>query len=726
MSESQSHDSPAPKSDPIVGMELGNYKIVELIGEGGMGAVYAARHPVLGREVAVKVLSRKFCDEEDFLARFRQEALAANRVGHEVIVEATDFGELPDGRSYYVMDRLQGESLGVMMDRRGAIPLAETAELILPVMDALQAAHESGVIHRDLKPDNIFLQKGRKGRIQPKLLDFGLAKMLEVDHTGTNVTTQTGLLLGTPLYMPPEQFSGKPETLGPWTDVYALAGVIYHMLAARPPYDEHGFADLLMQHMQAPIPSICDRKAGMPQALDDALHLALAKKPDERFQNMRAFRQAFEAAVRTAADLGIGATIRPTTADDLFPRRRPEARDVITVAERQPPANKASPAEPAPPAAVAPPAEPAPLAEPAPPEEPVAEETPTPESLPFRDERPGMEPRPAGAPAAGAPAARTAAGKVVAVAQPKPPKDPFAEVEFTEKVTRPAAKRRGLGTVVLVALILGVAGAGGYGLWRHFQTPAPPRGGTLVVDAQPKGALIRIDNETVWSPSPVRRSLAVGSHRVTIKKPGFDSIETWVSVRPGKRTSLALDLLPSGGPAPQPDTPMRPDEPGASAAAMAQPGSPARPADMGAAPVALRPDMRPGRRPGRNPRGSMRLPQTRPVMDNPPAMTSGGMAPGLASLLTRPPDIGAAIRRVYPQLKACFLEAKPGSAILKKRLRVALRVGTSGKVASARVSPGVLAATAVGRCIRRKASAWKLPPYPNPYTYAFSVRFASN
>jgi len=247
MSESQSPDSPASETDPLVGMELGNYKIVEMIGEGGMGAVYSARHPVLGREVAVKVLSRKFCDEEDFLARFRQEALAANKVGHRVIVEAIDFGTLPDGRSYYLMERLQGESLGVLMDRRGAIPLAETAELILPVMDALQAAHESSVIHRDLKPDNIFLHRGRKGEIQPKLLDFGLAKMIDVDRTGARVTTQTGLLLGTPLYMPPEQFSGKPETLGPWTDVYALAGVIFHMIDGRPPYDEHGFADLLMQ-----------------------------------------------------------------------------------------------------------------------------------------------------------------------------------------------------------------------------------------------------------------------------------------------------------------------------------------------------------------------------------------------------------------------------------------------------------------------------------------------
>lgn len=698
MSESQSHDSPAPKSDPIVGMELGNYKIVELIGEGGMGAVYAARHPVLGREVAVKVLSRKFCDEEDFLARFRQEALAANRVGHEVIVEATDFGELPDGRSYYVMDRLRGESLGVMMDRRGSIPLAETAELILPVMDALQAAHESGVIHRDLKPDNIFLQKGRKGRIQPKLLDFGLAKMLEVDHTGTNVTTQTGLLLGTPLYMPPEQFSGKPETLGPWTDVYALAGVIYHMLAARPPYNEHGFADLLMQHMQAPIPSICDRKAGMPPALDDALHLALAKKPDERFQNMLAFRQAFEAAVKAAADLGVGATIRPTTSEDLFPRRRPEARDVITVAERPAPAETAAPVEPTAPV------------------EPVAEEEPTPESKPFRDERPGAEPRPA----------KATAGETAAGAKPKPAENPFAAVEFTEKVSRPDGKRRGLGTVVLVGLILGVAGAGGYALWRHFQSPDPPEGGTLVVDAQPNGALIRIDNEAVWSPSPVRRNLAVGSHRVTIKKPGFDSIETWVSVRPGKRTSLALDLLPSSRPTPQPDSPMRPGEPGASVAAMAPPGSPKRPAHMGAAPVVERPHMHPGQRPMRNPGASMGISRTRPARITPPAMTPPGMSSGLASLLTRPPDIGAAIRRVYPRLKACFLEAKPGSAILKKKLRVTLQVGTSGKVTSARVSPGRLAGTAMGRCIRRKAASWKLPPYPNPYTYAFSVRFASN
>ncbi len=711
MSESQSPDSPAPEPDPIIGMELGNYKIVELIGEGGMGAVYAARHPVLGREVAVKVLSRKFCDEEDFLARFRQEALAANKVGHKVIVEATDFGTLPDGRSYYVMERLQGESLGVMMERRGAIPLAETAELILPVIDALQAAHESGVIHRDLKPDNIFLQRGRNNEIHPKLLDFGLAKMLEVDHTGTGVTTQTGLLLGTPLYMPPEQFSGKPEALGPWTDVYALAGVIYHMLAAKPPYDERGFADLLMQHMQAPIPSICDRKVDLPSSLDDALRLALAKKPSERFQNMVAFGQAFEAAVKAGAVLGVGATLLPTTTSaDLMPRARPAAKNVITVAEPRAAAPTQTPSQ-APAAALA-----AALA-------PAANEPESsPAAMSFDDDRPGSKPV----------ARKAQSDKITVVAKAKPVEEPPTPgPESTSGASAPPepavpgkaapGKRsggRGLLTLLLVSLVLGVAGAGGYTLWRRLQVPETPTQGSLVVDAGPKGAVIRIDSETAWSPSPVQRKLAVGSHRVTIRKPGFDQIVTWVSIRPGKETRLALDLLPSNRPEP-PVVPRKNLAPGAMTnEPVTPPDAMGRRTTMGTPPVRARPPSRPRRRPGS---GVM----TSPTMRAMATMSSPGMSTGLSALVRIPLNIGAAINRVYPHLKSCLLKAKAGSPIQKMRWYVSLRAGRNGKVTSARVRPGALSSQAVSRCLQSRIRAWKLPPHSFPYSYTFTVRFAT-
>ena len=741
MSESQSPDSPAPETDPLVGIELGNYHIVELIGEGGMGAVYAARHPVLGREVAVKVLSRKFCDEEDFLARFRQEALAANRVGHEVIVEAIDFGELPDGRSYYVMERLQGESLGAMMDRRGAIPLVETAEIMLPVMDALQAAHDAGVIHRDLKPDNIFLHRGRRQEVLPRLLDFGLAKMLEMDQTGTGVTTQTGLLLGTPLYMPPEQFSGKPETLGPWTDVYALAGVIFHMLAARPPYDERGFADLLMQHMQAPIPSICDRKAGLPPSLDHMLQLALAKKPDERFQNMRALRQAFEAAVKGAADLGVGATIRPVPEVDLFPRKRAAPKDAITVAARKTPSQSELPAAPkapeAPAASTEAPATPRmavsmalrPESSASP--KPALEAKPAPEAEPklaalsFDDHRPGSEPNLVIAAPGETP--------ITATPTPKPKSEPRPVVEPTPPTRSPALDEdapetggggRGLGTALLILLLLGGAGAGGYAYWRSRQTTEAPKRGTLMVDAQPKGALIRIDNEATWAPTPVKRELAVGSHRVTIKKIGFDQIVTWVSIRPGKRTNLALDLLPSSRSAP--GNTMQPDAPhsNAPAGSMTPPDAPRQPPGMASNSGTMRPAPPPMRWPGHD-RGTHTAPPRRRVTTQPMTTMAGGtMSIGISALLTQPPNIGAAIQRLYPRLKSCFLKANPGSDVLKKHMRVALRIGSNGRVTSARVRPGPLAATAVGRCIRNKAKAWKLPPYPNPYIYSFSVQFS--
>jgi len=305
---------------------------------------------------------------------------------------------------------------------------------------------------------------------------------------------------------------------------------------------------------------------------------------------MLAFQQAFEAAVKEVAALGIEATLNPVSSQHLFPRGRRSAKDAITVAERQDSA--ASKSEP----------EPEPGPEPGP--EPEAgrtssaalalkaalgsEAVPEPEPEPARETAPVREPEPA-APSreesAESPRASTPFPDERPGGKPKPPSesevpDPgWSEPEVTAPVVvRPHGK--GSRSSVVVLLIVGLlagAGVSGYALWRHFQTPAASNKGTLVVDVQPKGAMIRIDNEPTGTLSTVRRELKVGSHRVTISKPGFDTIDRWVRIRPGKRTSLALDLLPSSRPAADAGTAGRPAPVAADAAAARPPPTMARP-----------------------------------------------------------------------------------------------------------------------------------------------------
>ncbi|MFH2005725.1 MAG: protein kinase [bacterium] len=276
----------------LVGTKIGNYEIVRLHGKGGMGEVYVAHHPVLDRQVAVKVLSRALSDDEELVARFRQEAQAAGRIGHEAIVEVTDFGTLEDERFYYVMELLNGSSLQEWLDRHGPCSAQDAVGILRPIIEALSAAHEAGIVHRDIKPDNIFLHTDAQGRLKPKLLDFGIAKL--VDHTGesSGVATKTGQLLGTPLYMSPEQAAGETQNIGPWSDVYSIAAVLFRMLTGRPPFLGKSFGALLMKHMQEPPPNPSELRPGLPKALDGLIQSAMAKAPEERMATMRTFLQA--------------------------------------------------------------------------------------------------------------------------------------------------------------------------------------------------------------------------------------------------------------------------------------------------------------------------------------------------------------------------------------------------------------------------------------------------
>ena len=185
----------------LVGKTIGNYQVLGLLGEGGMGQVYRATHPEIGRFVAIKVLSADLAAEPEVIDRFRTEALAVNRIAHPNIIDISDFGALPDGRPYFVMEYLDGETLEARLQRDTQLALDEAAPLLRQILAALEAAHEAGIVHRDLKPENIYVARRRDGDIV-KLLDFGIAKLLSPDKLGS---TADGQMLGTPYYMSPEQ-----------------------------------------------------------------------------------------------------------------------------------------------------------------------------------------------------------------------------------------------------------------------------------------------------------------------------------------------------------------------------------------------------------------------------------------------------------------------------------------------------------------------------------------
>src|SRR5260370_13139382 len=209
---------------PMSGKEIGNYRLLELIGEGGMGAVFAGEHRYLGSAVAIKILHGSYAGNPSVTQRFFQEAKSALEIGHPGIVKILDFGQAPDGSLYLVMELLKGQNLREAM-AGGKFDEASTARIGAGTADAIAAAHAKSIIHRDLKPDNIFLVGD-----QIKVLDFGIAKVMS-----SSGATRTGALLGSPQYMAPEQAKGTKQ-VGAWSDIYSLGAILFEMLTGRALY----------------------------------------------------------------------------------------------------------------------------------------------------------------------------------------------------------------------------------------------------------------------------------------------------------------------------------------------------------------------------------------------------------------------------------------------------------------------------------------------------------
>jgi serine/threonine-protein kinase len=274
---SQPQHNPLLEVELTPGRDVGGYIVEKKIGEGGMGVVYGAHHPKIGKRAAIKVLSKQLCSVQVAVDRFVQEARSVNQIRHPNIVDIFAFGELPDGRSYFVMEWLEGDTLSKRL-MAGNLNLVEVIEILDEVADALEAAHEKGVVHRDLKPDNVFLVPVRGGRRLVKLLDFGLAK-LGGDEPGI-VKTRSGIMMGTPAYMSPEQARGK--NVDHRTDVYALGAMAFEMVTGRAPYDADTAFDILMQHINGPIPRPSSIWSELPAPLDEIIIKLLAKQPADR------------------------------------------------------------------------------------------------------------------------------------------------------------------------------------------------------------------------------------------------------------------------------------------------------------------------------------------------------------------------------------------------------------------------------------------------------------
>ncbi len=274
--------------DPLLGSSVGSYQIIRLLGSGGMGAVYLAEHPVIRSRVAVKFLHPQYTENRKVVDRFFNEARAVNLIGHDNILKILDLNITPDGRHYFVMELLEGQSLQALVEQGKPVPLSIAGPILLQFCEALQAAHDRQIFHRDVKPENVYLiaHKGRKNFV--KVVDFGVAKLAEPSPgRGGTGTTQTGMVVGTPSYMSPEQAGGVHQKIDARSDIYSTGVMMFQLATGALPFPSENFGEVLVGHMREEPPHPRALKPELPVEYEQVILQALAKSQDARQQSMQ-------------------------------------------------------------------------------------------------------------------------------------------------------------------------------------------------------------------------------------------------------------------------------------------------------------------------------------------------------------------------------------------------------------------------------------------------------
>ncbi len=312
--------------DALLGQVLADkYRIEELISSGGMGSVYRGTHVLMDKTVAVKVLRPSLAADEKIVARFSREARAASKISHPHALSVTDFGESENGVVFLVMEYLDGRTLKQIIRDEGPIPLPRAVEILRQIGGALDAAHGEGVVHRDLKSDNIMLLSS-SGTDYAKVLDFGIAKIKEAEGTYDPGLTAPDLVIGTPQYMSPEQCSQSPD-IDARSDIYSLGVILYEMLVGHVPFTGGSPTAIMLQHLQHQAPSVLDERSDVPEAIGRVVARALEKRPEDRYQTVGELVEDFTiAAGMEPASVSLSAS---------HPRVEPTAQQVADDADEE-------------------------------------------------------------------------------------------------------------------------------------------------------------------------------------------------------------------------------------------------------------------------------------------------------------------------------------------------------------------------------------------------------
>lgn len=279
-SHTSSQRSAGSEADIVGSVFHEHYQIVEPLGSGGMSTVFKARHLLLDRDVAIKLLLPNVSDKEKSIMRFQQEAKAAADLQHQNICSVREFG-IDQGRPFLVMDYVEGESLADMIANHGSVEPDRAIEIVTQICEGLSYAHSRNIIHRDVKPANILLEVDQSGTARAKIVDFGIAKILREDQSGPNLT-QTGEVFGTPMYMSPEQCRG--EKIDVRTDIYSIGCVLYELLAGKPAFRGESTVETLLKHINEAPPKLSG--SGVHSEMNAVVQCCLSKNPDDRYRSI--------------------------------------------------------------------------------------------------------------------------------------------------------------------------------------------------------------------------------------------------------------------------------------------------------------------------------------------------------------------------------------------------------------------------------------------------------